>query len=193
VCRWERRIVAAPAGGRNSELQDLGQFGCKGAPRRLLPILAAPPSPVGTLLLTLLRTLRAWNTSLLRLGALGLLFALRRLRRIGSEEPVFQRCAVEAANDRGHLVGGGCFDKSEAFGFLGFVVSDHLDGVGDEVFGGEPLLDVIGGDPRREIAKENGKTHSVDFFTPLFGLRSRGRIPICQHDSTRGPDPNAIG
>ena len=37
-----------------------------------------------------------------------------------------------------------------------------LHGIGDQVFGGQPLFDVIGGDPGREIAKKNGKTHSVD-------------------------------
>jgi len=38
--------------------------------------------------------------------------------------------AVEAANDRLHLFAGRCFDECEALGFLGFVVSDHFDGIG---------------------------------------------------------------
>ena len=47
----------------------------------------------------------------------------------------------------GHFVGGGSFDKREALRFLRFVIADHFDGVGHQIFGGEPLLDVIGGDP----------------------------------------------
>ncbi|MEI9977261.1 MAG: hypothetical protein WDO73_37545 [Ignavibacteriota bacterium] len=43
------------------------------------------------------------------------------------------------------------------------MVSDHLYGIGHQIFGGEPLFDVIGGDPRGKVAKENGKAHSVIF------------------------------
>jgi hypothetical protein len=32
------------------------------------------------------------------------------------------------------------------------------------------LFNVVGCDPRREIAKENGKAHSVDYLTPLVGF-----------------------
>jgi hypothetical protein len=53
---------------------------------------------------------------------------------------------------------------------LRFVIADYFDGVGHEIFGGEPLLDIVGCDPRREIAKENGKSHSVDYLTPLVGF-----------------------
>src|ERR1700722_15235493 len=42
------------------------------------------------------------------------------------------------------------------------MVSDHLYGIGHQIFGGEPLLNIIGGDPRRKVAKENGKAHSVN-------------------------------
>ena len=75
--------------------------------------------------------------------------ALRRLRRVGSQQPVFQRRAVEAADDRLHLIIGGRFDKSEALGFLRFVVSDHFNGVCDKIFSGQPLLDIVGRDPYR--------------------------------------------
>ena len=54
----------------------------------------------------------------------------RGLRRVGPQKPVFQGGAIEAANNRLHLVGGRRFDKSEALGFLRFVVADHLNGVG---------------------------------------------------------------
>jgi hypothetical protein len=37
------------------------------------------------------------------------------------------------------------------------------------------LLDVIGGDPGGEIAKKNGKAHSVDYLTPLVGFAALQR------------------
>jgi len=52
--------------------------------------------------------------------------SLSGLCRVGPQQPVFQRGAIEAANDGLHLVVGRRFDKCEALGFLGFVVSDHL-------------------------------------------------------------------
>ncbi len=114
--------------------------------------------------------------------------ALRGLRRIGSQQTIFQRRTIETANDRGHFVGGWRFDKCEALRFLRFVIADHLYGVGHEIFGGQPLFDVIGGDPCGEIAKKYGKAHSVDFLTPWLDLRHfKGRIPICHIDSIRQP------
>ena len=71
--------------------------------------------------------------------------------------------AVETADDGLHLVVSRRFDECEALGFLCLVVSNHLDAISYQIFGCEPLLDVIGGDPGGEIAKKNGKTHSVDF------------------------------
>jgi hypothetical protein len=50
------------------------------------------------------------------------------------------------------------------------VVADHLYGIGHQIFGGQPLSDVIGGDPCGKIAKKYGKAHSVDFYSPLVGL-----------------------
>jgi hypothetical protein len=32
------------------------------------------------------------------------------------------------------------------------------------------LFDIVGCYPRRQIAKENGKSHSVDYLTPLVGF-----------------------
>ena len=48
---------------------------------------------------------------------------------------ILERCAIESADDGLHFVVGGCFDESEALGFLGFVVADHLDGIGYKIFG----------------------------------------------------------
>ena len=64
------------------------------------------------------------------------ILALRRLRGIRPQQPVFQGCAVKTADDGLHLVARGRFDKCEALGFLRFVVSDHFNGVGDQIFGG---------------------------------------------------------
>ena len=62
-----------------------------------------------------------------------------------------------------HFVGSRSFHKCEALRFLSFVVSDHLYSVSYQIFGSEPLLNVIGGDPCGKVAKENGKAHSVYF------------------------------
>ena len=55
---------------------------------------------------------------------------------IGAQQPVFQGGAVKTADDGLHLVAGGRFDKCEALGFLRFVVSDHFNGIGHQIFGG---------------------------------------------------------
>ena len=77
---------------------------------------------------------------------------------LARKQPVFQRGAIEAANDGLHLVVGGRFDKCEALGFLGFVVADHLDGVGHQIFGGQPLPDVTPSIPWR-WRRRGGRVH----------------------------------
>ena len=48
------------------------------------------------------------------------------------------------------------------------------------------MFDVIGGDPGREIAKKNGKAHSVDILLRRMDVRHfKERIPICQLDGIR--------
>ena len=142
-------------------LQSLCQFGCKRAARGLVAIFSTASSAVGALM-------RVWCGCSLRSGGLlhgtpFFIFTLRRLCGIGAQQSIFEGCAVKPANDGLHLVGGRCLDKSEALGFLRFVVADHLYGIGHEIFGGQPLLNVIGGDPGREIAKKYGEAHSVSF------------------------------
>ena len=151
------------------ELQNLSQFGCKGAPGRLLPVFAAAtPLAVRTLHTDAIRRSRLRHgCCLLRTTYV---LALRGLGGVGAQKPVFERGAVKAADDRLHLIGSRRFDKCETLRFLRFVIADYLDGIGHQIFGGEPLLNVIGGYPRREIAKKNSKTHSVDYLTPLVGL-----------------------
>ncbi|MCU1275116.1 MAG: hypothetical protein JWO48_2547 [Bryobacterales bacterium] len=174
-----RRHGFAPPGPARPILKGLRQLGRKRASWLLVAIpSAALPANVGTgdigCCCCRLCGLRSTRRSFL---------AFWRLRRVGTQHTVFERCAIEAANDRLHLFIGGCFDKSEALGFLCFVVSNHLDGIGDQIFCCQPLLDVIGGDPGREIAKKNGKTHSVDCDSVVVDLR-HGRI-LCHLDSIR--------
>jgi hypothetical protein len=151
------------------ELQNLSQLGCKRAPGRLLPVFAAATP----LAVRPLHTDAIGRRRLLHGGCLlrtTYFLALWRLGGVGAQKPVFERGAVKAADDRLHLIGSRRFDKCETLRFLRFVIADHFDGVCHQIFGGEPLFDVIGGDPRREIAKKNGKAHSVDYLTPLVGF-----------------------
>jgi len=151
-----------------AKLENLRQFGSECAAGRLFPVAAAAFLAVGFD--------NAGSTGIGRYNRLRstALFALRGLRRIGSQQTVFQRRTIETADDGSHFVGGRSFDKREALRFLRFVIADHFDGVGDQIFGGEPLLDVIGCDPRREVAKKDGKAHSVDSVTPWLDFRHWG-------------------
>ena len=137
VCGARQRRTARPS--RPARLENLRQFGCERAAGRLLPVAAAAFSAFG-----FDNAGGIGRCNRLRSTAL---FALRGLRRIGSQQTVFQRCAIEAANNCGHFVGGWSFDKCEALRFLRFVIADHFDAVSHQIFGGQPLLDVIGCDP----------------------------------------------
>ncbi len=75
-------------------------------------------------------------------------FALGRLRGVGPEQFIFQRRTVEAANDRLHFVRRGRFYERESFGFLRLVVADNLNRIRYQVFSRQPLLNIVGGDPR---------------------------------------------
>jgi hypothetical protein len=98
------------------------------------------------------------------------ILAFRGLCGVGSQKTVFERRAIKAADDSLHFIRSGRFDKSEAFRFLSFVIANHFYGIGYKIFGGKPLLNIIGSDPRGEIAKKYSKAHSVGLFTPLVGL-----------------------
>jgi hypothetical protein len=148
-------VKCLPPGQARPELQGLRQLGRKCASG----LLVAVPAAAFTANVAAIG-IGACGRRLL--SAAGCIFALRGLRRVGSQHAIFKRRSIEAADDRLHLFVGGCFDESEAFGFLRFVVTDHFDGIGHEVFGGQPLLNVVGGDPGREIAKKYGEAHSVD-------------------------------
>ena len=75
-------------------------------------------------------------------------FALGRLRGVGPEQFVFQRRTIETADNRLHFVLRGRFYERESFGFLRFVVTDDLNRIRDQVVSRQPLLNIVGGDPR---------------------------------------------
>src|ERR1019366_1176514 len=171
-CDWcsqvwtARQGWPAPPGGARAGLQDLRQLGSKRAARRLLAISSTSFFAIGSLFGSEGSGCRGllWR----RRRSTRCILAFRRLRRIGAQQPVFQGGAVKTANDRLHLVVGGRFNKCEALGFLRFVVADHFDAIGHKIFGGQPLFNIVGGDPGREITKKYGEAHSVDFVTPLW-------------------------
>jgi hypothetical protein len=105
------------------------------------------------------------------------------LRRIGAEQAVFQRRAVEPADNRVHLLCIGGVDKSEALGLLRFGIADHFYCVRNKIFGGEPSSDIVSGHPNRQIAQKNGKTHSMVVFDSMAGvlLRRYSEALICYH------------
>jgi hypothetical protein len=69
------------------------------------------------------------------------------LCRVGSKNFVFQRGSVETADNRLHLVRSRSLDKRKSLGFLRLVVPDNFDRIRDKVFGREPLLNIVRGDP----------------------------------------------
>jgi hypothetical protein len=145
-------------GRRGLGLQGLRQLGSKRTTGLLFAIPSATlPADIGAA--GCYYSIGGCGGSLLR--STRCILALWRLRRVGTQKSILERCAIEAADDRLHFFSGRCFDESEAFGFLRFVVADHFDGIGDEVFGGQPLLNIVSCDPYGEVAKKNGKAHSV--------------------------------
>ena len=116
------------------ELQCFREFVCKSAAGGLLAITSGTAAPIGALCAALLRTRCAACGGGLMGRPARRIFALGRLRGIRAQEAIFERGAIEAANDGLHLVAGGRLDECEALRFLGFVVSDHFDGIGDKIF-----------------------------------------------------------
>jgi len=113
--------------------------------------------------------LREWNLSL----------RFRRLRLVGSQQPILERSAVESADDGAHLFRVRGVDKGESFGFLGLRVPDYLHVVVDEVFCVEPRLDVVLGDPHREVSEKYSKAHPIVVVSSVGDLENllRGRDP----------------
>ena len=117
--------------------------------------------------------LRDWSPGLRGSGAglaAGLALGSGRLSLIGAKQAIFERGAIEAADDGIHLFRVGCVNKSKTLGFLGLRVPNHLDIVVNEVFRVEPRLDVVFGDPDREVSEEDSKTHLMLLLTPSGDL-----------------------
>jgi len=158
-----RNLAHAPEPEARGPLQNLCELRRKRAAGGLLAISASTFPALRTLLLGLLLRTDRWRSCrwLWRLWPTRGILAFRWLRRVGPQQAVFERRPIETADDGGHLIGGRRFDKCEALRFLRFVITDYFDAVGHQIFGGQPLLDVISGDPRGQIAQKNGKAHSV--------------------------------
>ena len=103
-------------------LENFGQLSRKGAAGRLFAVLAGAAFAV-------------WSGRNAVDGCAGdgwlstarrSILTLRRLGGISAQQAVFQGSPIKPADDGLHLLAGGRFDEREAFGLLGFVVSDHL-------------------------------------------------------------------
>lgn len=100
---------------------------------------------------------------------------LRRLRGIGPQQAIFQRCAIESADDRVHFVRVRRFDEREALGLLRFRIADHFNRVRDQVLGRKPAPDVVRSHPSGQIAQKDGETHSEIIFNSSCGGLLRGK------------------
>src|SRR5260370_18267875 len=92
---------------------------------------------------------------------------LRRLCLVRPKEEVLKSCAVETANDGGHLLRVRRVDEGEPFRFLCFRVADDFDIVENKALGIQPSLDVIFRDPDGEVSEEDSKAHSFGVVAPL--------------------------
>ena len=130
-------------------LENFREFSRKSALGFAVAFLS-PPATIGPIGLVRSRSWRAcgWGTVPYGddRGAFG------RLRRVGPKDFVLKRCSVETANDRLHFVRCGSFHEREAFRLLRFMIPDDLNRIRYKIFGGEPLFNVVGRDPNRQIA-----------------------------------------
>ena len=93
-----------------------------------------------------------------------LTLGFRRLGGVGAEQTIFERGSIKAADDRVHFFVVWGVDESEALGFLSFGISDDLNSVGNQAFGGKPRPDIVRGHPDREVSEKYGKAHSYCCF-----------------------------
>src|ERR1043165_9242068 len=99
-------VTAALRKAASPELQDLGEFGGEGATGRLFAISSTALPAVGTLLNSGTSGIGGCcnRRLLLLLLRCARVFAFWRLCRVGPKKSIFQRCSVEAANNRVHPV-----------------------------------------------------------------------------------------
>jgi len=81
----------------------------------------------------------------------GLSFALGRLSRVRAKQFIFERRTIKASNDRLHLIYGRRFHKRKAFRLLRLVIANHFHGICDQILRGQPLFDIVRGDPGGQI------------------------------------------
>jgi hypothetical protein len=81
----------------------------------------------------------------------GLSFALRGLCRVRSKKLIFQRRTIKTTYDRLHFVNGGRFYKRKALGLLRLVITNHFHGICNQILRGQPLFNIIRGDPGGQI------------------------------------------
>ena len=156
-------VRAGKTGGKNRRcLQRFGQFGGEGALgfRVALSGAAIAAAAVGAAVSAAISCTSGWCSGIalgsarIRSGSAsgsggsgrgGRPFG--RLGRISAKNLVFERRSVETADDSLHFIRRGGLDKRESLGFLRLVVPDHFHGIRDEVFGGEPLFNIVRSDP----------------------------------------------
>ena len=143
--------------------ENFGEFSRESALGFVIPLFsAAAISSVDSLIR--FWTAIGWGSHRTPDGALG------RLGRVRAKNLVFERSSVETADDGLHFVRGRRFHERESLGFLRFVIPDNLNRIGDEVFRGEPLFNVVGGDPSGQIAQKDSKAHSVACVHSVVGI-----------------------
>src|SRR5580692_8471188 len=114
---------------------------------------------------------RTYWSSIHRTGGSGArTFRFRRLRLIGSQQPVFERCAVETSDDGVHFLRVRSIDERESLGFLRLGIADHFYVVVYKVFCVQPGLDIILGDPDRQISEEDCEAHSGASLLRFWGF-----------------------
>ncbi len=94
---------------------------------------------------------------------------LRRLCGIRAEQTVLKRRPIETADYGVHLLGIRRFNERETLGLLCFRIADNLDRVCDQVFGCQPALNIVRGDPNGQVAQKDRKTHSAVVFNSIGG------------------------
>lgn len=79
---------------------------------------------------------------------------------IGTQQPVFQWRTIKAADDGVHLFRVRSIDERESLRFLRLGIANYFYVVVYKVFCVEPGLDIVLGNPDRQISEENCEAHS---------------------------------
>ena len=110
---------------------------------------------------------------------------------IGPQQPVFKWRAIEAADDGVHFLRVRSIDERESLRFLRLGIANHFYVVVYKVFCVQPGLDIVLGDPDRQISEENCEAHSGASILRFWGFgktASRMRSRKLLHVITRKAD-----